>query len=216
MRSLTQRALDSKRNFSFAIQVVVVSMGLLSCAVTRGPEEFGGLSRRADAEEIQDTLDISVDAPGGTFQIDRFEEAEPIVNDFLPVRNIAPRTRVTHREAQEFCARSGRRLCTRYEWKNACLGTQRRRFGYGSSFVQGRCNVETGHVIVNGGRPDCVTDSGVHDMVGNVMEWVSDSVDGRSVALGGSFVSGQATNCFTENFFPEDTRNGQIGFRCCR
>ena len=157
----------------------------------------------------------AIESPDRVFAIDRYEVSEPEPGHFLSIRNVPPRTSISRSEAAEVCARYGKRLCTRHEWQNACLGTQRRRFAYGQAAVPGRCNLSGRAPLATGQKTDCVTDGGAFDMPGNVMEWVSDDDGGRGVVLGGSFRSGDGTDCFTEHYLPSETRNEQVGFRCC-
>lgn len=156
---------------------------------------------------------VSVHTPEGAFYIDRFEVAELAPGDFFPARNQIPRTNVTADQANSICESHGKRLCTAFEWKNACLGTQRLRFSYGKTSVSERCNVKAGSLVTTGRRVDCTSDAGAHDMIGNAMEWVRS--DGAAAAMGGSYLSGDSADCFTSQFFSRDTTSSQIGFRCC-
>jgi formylglycine-generating enzyme required for sulfatase activity len=59
---------------------------------------------------------------------------------------ILPSGYVTGLLAREACAATGKRLCTKEEWKTACKGEAGRRFPYGDAFRDGACNVaRAGH-----------------------------------------------------------------------
>jgi formylglycine-generating enzyme required for sulfatase activity len=70
---------------------------------------------------------------------------------------------VTYTEANQLCARSGKRLPTAEEWYKVALGLS-----------------DTSPCLVGGlrttGFNNCVTPTGVHDLVGNVWEWMGDTI----------------------------------------
>lgn len=192
-------------------------MALGSCALpgrVRPVPTANGTTGHADAE--WDSGMISVSAPDHTFSIDAFEMAELAPGDYFAARNQTPVTNLSRETASGICHAAGKRLCTLEEWKFACLGLSRRSYSYGNAYSRNRCNVTDGAVHATGRRADCHSDLEVHDMVGNVMEWVEDLEGDRAVAAGGSFASGEHTDCFTTLYFPSDARNNQIGFRCCK
>ncbi len=53
---------------------------------------------------------------------------------------VYPRGYVSAVQAEEACARSGKRLCKPAEWRNACMGPENRTYGYSSTRQPGRCN----------------------------------------------------------------------------
>ncbi len=70
-------------------------------------------------------------------------------------------------QAQQFCARTGKRLPTNDEWYKAVSG-----LSDDSSCITGSEQSNPSATGIAG----CVTPSGVHDMVGNVWEWVDEEV----------------------------------------
>ncbi len=124
---------------------------------------------------------------------------------------VKPQGYISRIEADEACQAAGKRLCTLGEWYRACRGDPPTTYGYGVSFVRGRCNVGKPHLLSRlygtnsaawlyeehfnsprllqepnfladtGQYSDCVSSSGAHDMVGNLHEWVSDTA-GPSLA----------------------------------
>lgn len=166
-----------------------------------------------EKRKIYTGMMVPVHTPQGVFFIDRFEVSELGEEDYFPARNQLPKTRIPLESARKVCEGHGKRLCSEYEWVNACLGTQRQRFSYGNSAIPDRCNLKGTGTVPGGRKALCQTDSGAYDMVGNVMEWVE--ADGPPTAKGGSFASGEASDCFTTQFFAPGTTSDQIGFRCC-
>lgn len=158
---------------------------------------------------------VAVQSAARTFYIDRYEMSEVGPGDFFSARNQTPRVQVTAEEAGKICAGQGKRLCSYYEWKNACLGIRRNQYSYGKTNRPGLCNLSSRGLLPTGKKQECHTDTEVHDMLGNAMEWVADMRRGRAVAVGGSFATGDDSDCFTVHYFSPDTRNNQIGFRCC-
>lgn len=121
--------------------------------------------------------------------VDRFEAPNR--------RGQKPLVMQSAKDAEAWCAARSKRLCTEDEWISACEGEGHRRYPYGSTRIEGRCNdseswrtVDEGllakwpapeakaHVEAlyqatpSGAKPSCVSDAGVYDLVGNVEEWV--------------------------------------------
>lgn len=185
-------------------------------SIPRDPLASSIETNPAVVKPTRPTLDmVAVQSAAETFYIDRYETSELAPGDFFSARNQSPRVQITAREAGEVCAAQGKRLCSYDEWKNACLGIRRNRYSYGKTFRKEVCNLASSALMPTGRKRECRTDTEVHDMLGNAMEWVADTRRGRALAVGGSFATGEASDCFTKHYFTPDTRNSQIGFRCC-
>lgn len=132
-------------------------------------------------------------------------------------------------DATRICKAAGMRLCTASEWQFACEGEEMRPYAYGWERDANACNVDImkglGHVgrLVDhrstpADHPNCVSPFGVHDMVGNVDEWVERegvAPPRRSALRGGWWLPGRnrcraATLHHGEDYFAK-----QVGFRCC-
>jgi formylglycine-generating enzyme required for sulfatase activity len=147
-----------------------------------------------------------------------------------------PQGYISGQQAQEACKRSGKRLCKRAEWKQACKGPEKQAYPYGPTRKAGLCN-DQGRAPVSGYSwnkmndpsintapntlaksgefASCTNGYGVYDMVGNIHEWIDDP-DGTF--LGGYYQdvtqNGDGCNYATEahNFVYHDY---STGFRCC-
>jgi formylglycine-generating enzyme required for sulfatase activity len=122
-------------------------------------------------------------------------------------RGVFPQGYISRVEAKAACVNAGKRLCTLTEWRRACQGSRASLYPYGPRYRAGVCNSgkahllslkfgetaghwrydenfndktldqEPGFLAPSGDHPDCVSGAGAFDLVGNLHEWVSDSVN---------------------------------------
>ena len=158
--------------------------------------------------------------------------------------DVFPQAFISATMAEEACAHSRKRLCKPTEWRKACMGRSNATYSYGNDNEPKRCNdsgkspltaiygneVVTsspekmndpalgqipGSVAKAGAFSGCVNDYGVHDMVGNLHEWVDDS---EGTFLGGYYldthINGEGCRYSTvaHAAFYHDY---STGFRCC-
>jgi sulfatase modifying factor 1 len=183
---------------------------------------------------------------------------------------VRPQGYISRTEAASACAHAGKRLCSVTEWYSACRGEQGMQYPYGPSYVKGRCNVGKPHLlsILHGSDPkrwkydtgfndpelgqrpgflaetgaygECVSSAGIHDLVGNLHEWVADRVEpsiaeklpltpgvksrvranlGKGVFMGGFFstTNQHGEGCaFVTMAHEPGYHDYSTGFRCCR
>lgn len=79
---------------------------------------------------------------------------------------VQPWRYVSFTQAQQLCARSGKRLPTNEEWYKAVSGL---------SDVS-TCAIDTSGSPLLTGEAKCASPLGVHDLVGNVWEWIDEEV----------------------------------------
>jgi len=146
-----------------------------------------------------------------------------------------PSNDMTFGIAAEECVQEGKRLCDEDQWTFACEGEQMLPHTTGYSRPSDKCNFDKTHLTVDGrfvsqAQPNtenlqCVSPFGVHNMNGNVDEWVATkhpfTPKGTKVqlwsGLKGGWWGGLRNRCR-----PMTVGHGlgyhdvQIGYRCCK
>ncbi len=140
---------------------------------------------------------------------------------------------VTRDEAVRFCASRGGRLPTEDEWIAAAAGMPPRRYPWGETGAVCRraaWGLASGPCSNSGTGPDTVgahtegkTPLGIHDLAGNVAEWVGESATDspslsltRGIVRGGSWKSALVTDLRTwaRQELDPGVRNPGVGVRC--
>ncbi|HYJ09400.1 MAG TPA: SUMF1/EgtB/PvdO family nonheme iron enzyme [Polyangiaceae bacterium] len=182
---------------------------------------------------------------------------------------VKPQAYISQVEAAAACQNAGKRLCSLSEWYGACTSSGEQTYPYGASYQAGRCNVGKPHLLslLHGANPrgwsyadfndpalaakpgflalageyqGCVSSSGVHDLVGNLHEWVADRVDrslprklplpavierrigrttGNGIFMGGFFstLNEHGSGCkFVTAAHEPRYHDYSTGFRCCQ
>jgi formylglycine-generating enzyme required for sulfatase activity len=137
------------------------------------------------------------------------------------------RANLTRDESRAICTQKGGRLPTEDEWLAAAAGKQPRRYPWGDTGAvcrRGAWGTESGPCAWGATGPDTVgahadgdTASGIHDLAGNVAEWVeAGEPGGPGVVRGGSFRSILATELRTWSWaeVAPDARLAWVGARC--
>jgi iron(II)-dependent oxidoreductase len=203
-----------------------------------------------------------VDLPA--YEIDRFEVTNDDFNAFVQAtgyvtyaeenssknwrdaavdKGTHPVVYVTWNDATAFCEWVGKRLPTEAEWEKAARGDDGRLFPWGNTFPGEAEAAEFGNMYETGLRSTFpvgafgkgISPYEVHDMAGNVREWVQDHFlpypgaaadadqffgEANRVNRGGGWFDGQdgeLVTTYNRNAGPPDTSaNDDIGFRCAR
>lgn len=161
------------------------------------------------------------------------------------VPNVIPQAYISPKQAEAACRAANKRLCQPVEWRVACGGSEGTAFPYGPKRIAGKChdsgaspmltfhvstmkrgwgltelndprnNQLDGTVAKTGAFPDCVSDQGVYDMVGNLHEWTADT---NGTFQGGYWLDtsqhgeGCAYRTIAHGYEYHDY---SAGFRCC-
>lgn len=176
----------------------------------------------AEAESATGCPARMVQLPTGTC-MDR-HEAQVDEGRAVSAEGRLPSNGLSFNDAASACTAAGFRLCTRDEWNAACGADD---YPYGTDYEQDRCNsaangtdVRTRALAPSGSSEGCVSPLGVHDLSGNVLEWIdaADATGSLRELRGGSFASYPArAKCEYEHnlFQPPDAAFDGQGFRCC-
>ncbi|MBS2014082.1 MAG: SUMF1/EgtB/PvdO family nonheme iron enzyme [Deltaproteobacteria bacterium] len=160
------------------------------------------------------------------FCIDREEYTDPSeasAADALPV------VKKNWGEAKAACEARGARLCKEAEWEFACEGPEMNPYPYGFERKPGYCNIDrtdlggpneklNDHRAPLSAFPQCTSPFGVHDMTGNVDEWVEREgvqAPNRSALRGGWWLPGRNRCRAATREHDEAYQGKQVGFRCC-
>ncbi|HEX3020265.1 MAG TPA: SUMF1/EgtB/PvdO family nonheme iron enzyme [Chitinispirillaceae bacterium] len=126
-------------------------------------------------------------------------------------KDVIPQGNVTYRDAQVFCEKKGKRLCTQDEWQWACSGLEGYTYPYGWNRDDIKCNTDgTKSAERSGSRLNCVSKYGGYDMVGNIFEWVTGKSN-EPMLMGGPY-----SKCQTVSPGVGGGAKPQTGFRCCK
>lgn len=151
-----------------------------------------------------------------------------------------PAVMTTWTQARTQCSVQGKRLCVESEWTLACEGQERLPYPYGYARNADACNIDKPHPTPNerlfldprtrdaevarldqrdpsGTKEACVSPFGVHDMTGNVDEWVVNE-SGRPYKSGlkGGYWGPVRDRCRPmTTAHDENFAFYQVGFRCC-
>lgn len=165
---------------------------------------------------------------------------------------VKPAVMVDWFDAKAACEAEGKRLCTSSEWTLACEGSERLPYPYGYARDDKACNIDRllpdpdehafsyprkigpevarlDQRVASGEMAGCVSPYGVHDMTGNVDEWVvnekhfepvaadePDASPPRISGLKGGYWGPVRDRCRPiTTFHNEWFRYYQVGFRCC-
>jgi len=189
LSTIAINATDNAGNFSDSLLGLVIGVGEESCPenMILVPEAEGGFC-----------LDIFEASAGGNCQFKNPQnQNETRMNlekascQAKSIEDALPWTNVARHQAELACAQAGKRLPKNNEWYKAALGTPDSK----GNVARGDCNVNSAGTPMKTGTQDfCVSSHGVYDMVGNVWEWVDETVSngsykGRKLPDGG-YVSG--------------------------
>jgi formylglycine-generating enzyme required for sulfatase activity len=212
---------------------------------------------------------VTTDEDGGTVELPYNKTPTGDVRfEARSLPGVMPQAYISRLDAALACRNANKRLCSMREWRRACEGRSSSHWPYGHKGVAGRCNNEKAHLMSirygsdphrwtyeafndpsldaepgflakTGAYDGCASSEGVYDLVGNLHEWVSDTVDadlvekleaedverrsqpwkeGNGVFMGGFFSTADqhGPGCtFTTIAHEPRYHDYSVGFRCC-
>lgn len=178
--------------------VLLSTLGINAADSLKNPSSSllaGALSSIVKTSDCQRGM-VSIGAPKGRYCIDIYEasageacayrdpasQSETRANlDFAECRPVSekgaiPWRNISQDQAAAACAKAGKRLPVNEEWFFAALGTP----DPSQNFTSADCNVNKNWGQYDPGKTGtgekCVSPLGAYDMVGNVWEWVGETV----------------------------------------
>jgi formylglycine-generating enzyme required for sulfatase activity len=137
-----------------------------------------------------------------------------------------PVTQVSLEDAMAFAAWTGKRLPTEKEWEIASRTEKGYLFPWGAKWQANRCNVEESNIGDTTSVDQYIefaNEFGIADILGNTMEWTSDSVQSGIVSSrktfeyivkGGSWISSGDIQLSHQVQLEPEFHSNILGFRC--
>lgn len=131
-------------------------------------------------------------------------------------------------QAGQICESLGKRACTESEWNFACEGEEMRPYPYGFKREARTCNADRTDILTptralkdlrapSDAFPACVSPFGVHNMTGNLEEFVvKDGSDPIKAVMKGAYWQPSRNTCRARQTVHGPGYSGlETGFRCC-
>ncbi len=103
------------------------------------PPDMASIDDRFCVDRFEASL-VEVLADGAEQPFSPYESVEGHVVRAVSEAGVYPQGYISEVQAIQACALSGKRLCRAKEWKQACMGPERKTYGYGDKGETGRCN----------------------------------------------------------------------------
>lgn len=216
---------------------LLVGLPLLSPTATpsqAAPGDIGEVVTIPAGEFISGDADSSQRINLPTFKIDKYEVVNAQYQQFVEATGhdapwgtypteLAdyPVTNVSWEDAQTFCEWAGKRLPSEAEWEKAARGDDGRLYPWGNDWDATLANTQESQsdaIQQAGSYPDGVSPYEIHDMAGNVSEWVDNWFDPSQQA---KVIRGGSANAvkrwaqtFVRNQAPPNFKLDTLGFRC--
>jgi hypothetical protein len=153
-------------------------------------------------------------------------------DEYVPPGESLPASRQSWTDAERTCSDQGKRVCLESEWNFACEGEEMRPYPYGWKRDAEACNADRVDIFRGDGqlrdlrvgpadKPRCVSPFGVHNLSGNLEEFVT--ID-RSMdfhghprpAMKGAYWQPSRNHCRAAQTAHDRFYKGtETGFRCC-
>lgn len=165
------------------------------------------------------------------FCMDKFE--------YPNIEGVIPSVMVSYLDMEKNCGAQGKRICKDYEFNKACEGPENKPYPYGYKRDVTACNIDKPYRewdpekishrdmdevkkvdqrVSSGAYPKCVSDYGVHDIVGNVDEIYTNSYGKpyKSAMMGGHWIHGARNRCRAATLIHNEWFYiYEVGGRCC-
>jgi formylglycine-generating enzyme required for sulfatase activity len=207
---------------------------------TQVQTQYGEWQRQRTTSDVQAARDMAVPPPP-PFELKESFEPKAVVKE-----HATPNGYLSADIAEIACKNAGKRLCARSEWVTACRGEKNRKFPYGDSYEQGRCNVfrESHPALIlhgnasihhldprllkvtvggkpllrqTGTTPDCKSQWG-SDAIYDMVGNLDEWVDDpKGLFLGGFFSRNTREGCDSSiSAHPRPYFDYSLGVRCCK
>lgn len=198
LTSLSIDATDALRGSQSALSIFARFATESTCPV--GMVVVGGEMSSFCVDVYENGVSVSCPFPEPFSVSDTASNASAVGCSVVNTPGVRPWRFVSRVQAEQLCARVGKRLPTISEWYQAALGT---------ADTAENCNTASGELFPGGSMIGCLSGVGAFDMVGNVWELTAGEIQNGQIETAVSPASGYISGIGRDGLASETTSTPQ-------